>query len=832
MANISAGSVVWQLDIDNSKFNQKLSDSRSQMNEMESASGGFGSRLKGAFGAVGKSSLYAAAGIGATAAVFTPFLKDAASRVDTLKNSARTFDNMGFSSQESAKAIEDLNESILGLPTPLDSAIRGMTSLAATYGDVQDGQKIFTALNNAILGFGGTAAEVDNAILQLSQLPMDGPLDAQTWRSLRNSGLTPVLVAMAKDMGMGVNEMKEAFGSGELSVKDFTERLKTMNTEGGGGLKSLEQIALDSTKGIGTSFANLKTAVVRGIATLIEAIGSERIAGVINSLSANLKTGFQFIIDNADTIAVFVGTILATAFGILAVKVILATYPIILIAGAVAGLYLLFKKFKPQIMAVIGFFQDLWNSTKPVRDFIGDQLVGAFEALISIGQQLWTELQPLIDFFKAVLANKTVQTVLKVIGIAIAAIVALPFATTIALIIGGITVLSKVLGFIAKHFQTIKKVIVVALKVALAPFVLGIFLMIKAVQFLIKAFKIAVTVISTVLSTIAEIITTVFQAIWDFVSPILNFLFTVWRTIFFGILLVVVAVVYQIYNVIVSILQAIWGFVAPILSAIYNFFKSIFTRVFSFVKAVLTGIFNFYKTIFTAIFNTIKSILSRVWSFISSIWNRVYGFLSGVVSRIWNRISSGFNSIYSGVRSILGRLINFVGGIGGRVLRAIGGFGSLLYNKGRDLIQGLINGAGSLLRNIGKFFLDKVPGWIQGPFKKALGISSPSKMFAGFGENLGQGLIKGIEGTEGAVKKAVGGLSDATLGGFESDIALNAIVPTIGDTIDTNRGNTNNQNVTIDTVVLGDRSAVQEFFDQLNQDTLNLNNGLTPIQGN
>ena len=218
-------------------------------------------------------------------------------RVDTLNNSSRTFENMGFDASKSAKAVGALEKSIQGLPTPLDSAIRGMTSLSATYGDVSLGQKVFSSLNNAILGFGGTADMVDNAIMQLSQLPMDGPLDAQTWNSLRNSGLTPVLVAMAKDSNMSVSEMKKAFGKGELTVEDFTNKLIQMNSKGGGGLKSLEQISKDATKGIGTSMANANTAIVRGVANIIKALGSEKIAGIVTNIGSTMEKALNLIAD-------------------------------------------------------------------------------------------------------------------------------------------------------------------------------------------------------------------------------------------------------------------------------------------------------------------------------------------------------------------------------------------------------------------------------------------------------------------------------------------------------------------------------------------------------
>jgi hypothetical protein len=73
------------------------------------------------------------------------------------------------------------------------------------------------------------------------------------------------------------------------------------------------------------------------------------------------------------------------------------------------------------------------------------------------------------------------------------------------------------------------------------------------------------------------------------------------------------------------------------------------------------------------------------------------------------------------------------------------------------MIQGLIDGASGLLSNLGSFFLDIVPAWIREPFKAALGIHSPSRVFAGFGENTMQGYINGIEGMGSKVDRTLSG---------------------------------------------------------------------------
>jgi TP901 family phage tail tape measure protein len=131
-----------------------------------------------------------------------------------------------------------------------------------------------------------------------------------------------------------------------------------------------------------------------------------------------------------------------------------------------------------------------------------------------------------------------------------------------------------------------------------------------------------------------------------------------------------------------------------------------------------------------------------------------------VAGNVVNSIAGFFSSGFNGIRGVIGGVVDFIASIPGRVGGFFGGFGSLLYDKGRDLVNGLLNGAGSILPNIGKFFLDKLPDWIRDPFKKAMGIHSPSTVFAGFGVNLGQGLVNGLASTEGMVSDAMSNLSD------------------------------------------------------------------------
>lgn len=239
---------------------------------------GFGSNLHdtfaGAFQKIsGTAKTLVAAGIGTATGLIATSVGSAVARIDTLKNAPRVFDAMGYSADSVANSMDRLNDYLDGLPTTLDSAVNNVQLLAASFGGIENGTKYFEALNDAGLAFGVSSEMIENGIRQLSQLSLDGPLDAQTWNSLRNSGFSPVFAAMAKEAGITVGELKEQFSAkGDKTVQDFLDTLVRMDKEGSGSMKSLSEMARLNTDGIATSFTNAKTAITRGIAESIKSI--------------------------------------------------------------------------------------------------------------------------------------------------------------------------------------------------------------------------------------------------------------------------------------------------------------------------------------------------------------------------------------------------------------------------------------------------------------------------------------------------------------------------------------------------------------------------------
>lgn len=180
-------------------------------------------------------------------------------RYDTIKVAKRTLStvvgDVDDSTTKIQKMIDNLDESILGLPTTLDDALSHVTRFTSINHDLDRSQKLFSAINDSILTFGGSSEDVNNAVTQYSQI-MGSKMDARTLRSMEDAGMTPALTAIAKKFNMSFAEFREAFtGSNPtISLQQFEDALIELDEKGGGGLDSLATMVKSSVATISNAF--------------------------------------------------------------------------------------------------------------------------------------------------------------------------------------------------------------------------------------------------------------------------------------------------------------------------------------------------------------------------------------------------------------------------------------------------------------------------------------------------------------------------------------------------------------------------------------------------
>lgn len=206
---------------------------------------------------VGYSSLYRL--VSSTQNAIGDALSNGVKRYDTINVAKRTLStvvgDVGDSTTKIQKMIDNLDESILGLPTTLDDALSHVTRFTSINHDLDRSQKLFSAINDSILTFGGSSEDVNNAVTQYSQI-MGSKMDARTLRSMEDAGMTPALTAIANKFNMSFAEFREAFtGSNPtISLQQFEDALIELDEKGGGGLDSLATMVKSSVSTITNAF--------------------------------------------------------------------------------------------------------------------------------------------------------------------------------------------------------------------------------------------------------------------------------------------------------------------------------------------------------------------------------------------------------------------------------------------------------------------------------------------------------------------------------------------------------------------------------------------------
>ncbi|MGH1833297.1 tape measure protein [Enterococcus gilvus] len=686
-------------------------------------------------------------------------LDGAISRIDTLNNSDRAFSNMGFSAEETKKAMDNLQGAIKGLPTGLDGAVKGVQLLAGSTEDVGKSVDIFKAMNDGILGFGGNAEMVDNAIVQLSQSFSNGKVDAETWNSMINSGLGPTLNAMAKQMGKTTGELKAGLSDGSISVKEFQDRLVDLDKNGGGGIKSLNQIAKDSTKGISTSISNAKTAITRGVATMITNLND----GLAKNKLPTLSDMISNVGIRAEAVFKKIGNVIPQVLGAIA----------------------------PVVNKAIGVFKNLFTVFTESNDpkkyskalFDLDKII-PMEVLTKIRQRV-TQIKNLFNgiFATGEKQNKSLN-VLKMSGMTDETLDKIKnFSNDVKKLVGSIfgnktadKGMLQRLGLKDEDITKIKNVIE-DLKVYFG----------SVLTNLQQAFGVAIEIAKGVFNTLSPYVIPIISKIGKALGDIGKSLTLFWE---------------QNGKQIIEAIKNFFVFIQPVVKIVMTLFMGFIDNVIGLVKGLLNAIQGAIK-IFTGIFTGdlgkmwegIKQLFSgaiqAIWNFIQIMFFKrliqgVSGLASGfksIVKGLWdgarNLFQQGINGVGSSVVSWISNTLSRVGGLKNSFINLI----KNLWNSIKTLFSGGISNTWSAIKGWASNLISHI-----GNLKNSL-INVIKSMWSTIKNTFSNGIstvvnwMKGLPGQiANGIKAGVGVVKDAFESIFKS--AMNAVKKPINLIID------------------------------------------------
>lgn len=239
------------------------------------------------------------------------FVSDAMHRFDTLRNARSVFEQLGYSTEEYDGIIATLQDRLTGLPTTTDEAIMGIQKMVAQLGAYK-ATKTFLALNDGILGFGGSTEQVNRAVTQLSQSLGSGYIDGQTYRALMDGGLSPVMTKLAEKFGYAteeVGEFKNAIGGQgdskgrRITPDEFLDAL--IGLDATDVEDSMYSLAQKATKGFTSGLRNMRTAITRGFTSVltsaVEVMETEDVPNFFSDAIAKFGKFFETSMNNVAT---------------------------------------------------------------------------------------------------------------------------------------------------------------------------------------------------------------------------------------------------------------------------------------------------------------------------------------------------------------------------------------------------------------------------------------------------------------------------------------------------------------------------------------------------
>lgn len=371
-------------------------------------------------------------------------------------------------------------------------------------------------------------------------------------------------------------------------------------------------------------------------------------------------------------------------------------------------------------------------------DVTSDGFVGAMERLGVQLRKVWDALQPVFEFLQ-----DHAKPILITLGIIILDLVA-PWLTITAAIIYAYT-----------HFKIFRDVVDLVVK-GLAEFIGGVGRefgdLVDYLQRNWEDFSEAFGHIMVVIRDVVTPILLAIRAIWNAVSDdIFNYVERVWHMIY-GIINAVMDQIRAVIQIVMALINGDWG---KAWDGVKDLLRGIWDEMFAIVAGVL-GIFESILGAFFSVFSTIwKNGWDGIINFLASVWDKIFGVFEAGFNWIidhWKVLLAGLVVILTGGLAALVALIvthiddivRFFKELPGRVLDAIGDVARWLYDKGKDLVGGLLAGVLDAAEMLWDFYI-KLPGRVLSFLVDA------AKWLYNTGKDILTGLVNGVVDVESAL---------------------------------------------------------------------------------
>ena len=270
----------------------------------------------------------------------------------------------------------------------------------------------------------------------------------------------------------------------------------------------------------------------------------------------------------------------------------------------------------------------------------------------------------------------------------------------------------------------------------------------------------AVNIFSEILSTLVSLFPALIPVITDAVMMVISTLIDNLPAVIDGGVQLILALVTGIGAALPELIPAIVNAIVLIAETLVGHLDEILTAAFAIIEGLAQGLLDALPQLMEALPQIIAAIVS---------------FIAGHLPEF---VEMGFEILYmlgvgllEAIPDLLLAIPEILGALIGGLTEGI----APIFGIGEDIVKGLWDGIKSLTSWIG----DKVKGFFGGivdDAKSFLGIHSPSRVFAGIGENMGLGVGEGFTDAMKDVEKDIENAIPTDFG-FAASADLGTVVP-------------------------------------------------------